>query len=204
MVFLCPTCNVQSSGRGGRDKPKILKKSGRGWRERAKQRSIMPTQSELGYTCPCCKEMRSLEQYNPFKSKIASLFKSYTSKDVVKVKSTKVVPFTKRSTLGPERTTKSVEYLAVVAGFSLDSLANSNFRTYEGTFASVSWDDAIEMRRYAMKMILLKLANASATKIQTMARIARAKARAKRIREQKYTYSSNHSASGKHKGSSVL
>lgn len=160
-------------------------KSGKGWREKAKQRSIMPTQSELGYTCPCCKELRSLQQYNPFKSKMASLFKSYSSKDHDKAKGTKVVPFQNKAFLGPERTTKSIEYLACTAGFTLESLAHSDYRHYDNSEATVSWDDEVEMRRYAMKTILLKSITKHVIKIQAMARRVQAKKRVKRIREMK-------------------
>lgn len=182
MVFLCPTCNVQSSGSGGKAKPVALKKTGKGWREKAKQRSIMPTQSELGYTCPCCHELRSLEQYNPFKSKMASLFRSYSLKDAKK--HSKVAPFHKNTIVGPEITTKSAEYLASAAGFSLATLASTEYRLYVGNDVTVSWDDMIEIRRHAMKTILMNLANKSATKIQTMVRIAYAKVRVRRLRDQ--------------------
>ena len=174
MVFVCPTCNVQTSGAAGKRKPKAVSKSGKGWREKAKQRSIMPTQSELGYTCTCCKEMRSLEQYNPFKKKMASLFQSGNNKPT---KPSKIKPYQKTTIEAPEYTKKSVKYLAVTAGFTMESLASSDYRCFDGTDVTVSWDDDIEMRRHAMKVILQKAVNERVIKIQCMVRIRQAVAK---------------------------
>jgi hypothetical protein len=162
-----------------------LTKTGVGWRQKEKQRSIMPTQSELGYTCPCCKEMRSLTQYNPFKKTMASLF---TNLDVKRDRGNKVTPCHRKALEAPEQTTKSVEYLVATAGISLDTLPSSEYRHFDGVVTTVSWDDAIEMRRYAMKKILLEAITQRVVKIQMMVRIVLAK---ERIRTVRYLRSQN-------------
>jgi hypothetical protein len=185
MVFLCPTCNVNTSGKGG-GKPAAVK-SGKGWRMKQKQRSIMPIGSVLGYNCPCCKEMRSLGQYNPFK-KLKPMLPP-PSAGAGRKESRKVAPSHMKTLDAPEETTKSVQYLLAASGVSLESITSADCRRFDKVAeVVVSWDDTIEMRRFALKKILIAALTPHVVKIQTMIRMKKAKARIKTIR---YLHSQN-------------
>lgn len=173
MTFLCPICNEVSSSKHEKFVPK---KKGKTWRERKTERAVMTTVN-LGFTCPCCKEVREMGTYNPFerfkklgKSKAKIRAQQPTGKILIRPRNP------------VEITALSPEALVTSIGFESSNLLNE-FRVYERKSVTVSWNDATETRRLIMKDMVYQAADLPAITIQCMFRCWRARARVRKIRE---------------------
>lgn len=173
MTFVCPVCNEISSGK---HKKQVQKKTGKTWRERQVERSVMPT-AVLGYNCPCCKELRTMEQYNPFE----------TWKTFGKKKPKKVAPLKKLHRAKPKPKEISEVTTLTAQGMAISSnVAPSQFveyRTFNKTYATVSWDDTAEMRRFILKQYVLKAVERYVITMQCAIRCWTARLRVQRKRE---------------------
>eukprot|EP00602_Paraphysomonas_sp_CaronLab_P010123 CAMPEP_0185029618 /NCGR_PEP_ID=MMETSP1103-20130426/16034_1 /TAXON_ID=36769 /ORGANISM="Paraphysomonas bandaiensis, Strain Caron Lab Isolate" /LENGTH=172 /DNA_ID=CAMNT_0027564429 /DNA_START=114 /DNA_END=633 /DNA_ORIENTATION=+ len=165
MTFLCPICHEISSGK---HEKVIPRKKGKTWRERKTERAVMTTVN-LGFTCPCCKEVREMGTHNPFDN-----FKSMGKKkrQVVKTKPKKGKVLIKPKSL-PEKTKEvtalSAEALVSSVGASLsDERAMSELRVNSRKSATVSWDDATEMRRLILEDMVIKAATGSAIQFSVL------------------------------------
>ena len=181
MTFLCPICNEISSGKT----KKVAKKKGKTWRERKKERAVMPTGVSLGFTCPCCKEVREVGKHNPFLA-----FQNMGKKNhdaVKKPKSQKILLKPRRPPPTPEELTAlSAASLSQSIGFNAEDSDNiSRLRVHEKKSATVSWDDATEVRRLILKDMIYAAAAGPATTIQCFFRCWKARTRVRKIRDKK-------------------
>jgi hypothetical protein len=177
MTFICPICKEVASSKHekvGKMKKKKL------WRQRTTERvQHEQTVGGLAFHCPCCKEARSLSVHNPFDEFTTMGHKK--RKDLIKKKKLK-----KLNTMPPkaaDETVLTASGLAQALGFSPEDVDRAGFRVHREYSASVSWDDATEMRRLILKDILLHAALKPLLVMQCAARTWRAKARVKRLRE---------------------
>lgn len=135
----------------------------------------------LAFHCPCCKEARALSVCNPFDE--------FTKMGHKKRSEQKKMPLKKLNSLPPpekdsEVTALTAQGLAHALGFSPADVDRAGFRAHRACTASVSWDDATEMRRLVLKDIVMCAALQPLLVLQCAARVWRARARVKRIREQ--------------------
>lgn len=177
MTFLCPICNEVSSGKA---KKVVPKKKGKTWRDRKKERSVMVTVN-LGFTCPCCKEVREVGHHNPF----AAFGKMGKQKIQPKLKKPKILLKPKSVSSPPkELTALSAESLSESIGFDIDSDENiAKLRVHDKKAATVSWDDATEVRRLILKDMIYQAAAGPATTIQCFFRCWKARNRVRKVRE---------------------
>lgn len=175
MTFLCPICNEVSSSKHEKFAPK---KKGKTWRERKTERAVMATVN-LGFTCPCCKEIREMGSYNPFErfkklGKKKSKQKNYNSSGKILI----------RPPPPQELTALSPEVLINSVGFETENtnLLEDN-RVFNRKSITVSWNDTTETRRLIMKEMIYKAAEIPAITIQCMFRCWRARARVRKIKE---------------------
>ncbi len=174
MTFLCPICNEVSSNKHEKFAPK---KKGKTWRERKTERAVMATVN-LGFTCPCCKEIREMGTYNPFE-KFKKLGRHKPKSKTNNLGKVLVKPPPKQ-----ELTSLSPEVLFHSIGFNHE---NPNlldqFRSFENKSMTVSWSDSTETRRLIMKDMVFQAATLPAITIQCMFRCWRARAKVRKIRE---------------------
>jgi hypothetical protein len=177
MTFICPICHEISSGKHNKQIPK---KTGKTWRERQMERAPMPT-AALGYHCPCCKELRTMEQYNPFETwkAFGKKKKEKTIPPLKKVHKVKTSPKKNKQ----EITATTAEGLALSSGLSTKELAG--YRTLNRASGKVSWNDATEMRRLILKNIVMKSVMKYVVIIQCCIRSFIARRRVKKIRDSK-------------------
>jgi hypothetical protein len=171
MTFLCPICNEVSSSKHEKFAPK---KKGKTWRERKTERAVMTT-VHLGFTCPCCKEVREMGNYNPFE-KFKKLGKS---KNKPKPNSAKILI---RPRPPVEITALSPEALVTSIGFERANHLEQ-YRVYDKSCVTVSWNDATETRRLIMTEMVYQAAELPAMTIQCMYRCWKARARVRKVRE---------------------
>lgn len=181
MTFICPICKEVASSKH----PKVGKmKKGKEWRQRSKERVKFSHDGSVGglaFHCPCCKEARSLSVHNPFDDFTKMGHKK--RKDLIKKKKLKRLD-TLPATQAKEETVLTAGGLAQALGFSPEDVDRAGFRVHRENAASVSWDDATEMRLLILKDILLHAALEPLLVLQCAARVWRAKARVKKAREQ--------------------
>jgi hypothetical protein len=171
MTFLCPICNEVSSSKHEKLAPK---KKGKTWRERKTERAVMTTVN-LGFTCPCCKEVREMGNYNPFEK-----FKKLgQSKPKPKPNSAKILI---RPRPPVEVTALSAEALVTSIGFEPTNHLEQ-YRVYEKNCVTVSWNDATEIRRLIMTEMVYQAADLPVIAIQCMYRCWKARARVRKVRE---------------------
>jgi hypothetical protein len=177
MTFLCPICNEVSSGK---TKKAIPKKKGKTWRDRKKERSVMATVN-LGFTCPCCKEIREMGHHNPFEAF------SKMGKKKIETKLKKPQILLKPRSVSPqprELTALSAESLTESIGFDIEKDENAaQIRVHNKNSATVSWDDATEVRRLILKDMIYRAAARPATTIQCFYRCWKARNRVRKVRD---------------------
>lgn len=181
MTFVCPICKEIASSK---HKKFGKMKKGKEWRQRNTERVKFAHDGSVGglaFHCPCCKEARSLSVHNPFDDFTKMGHKK--RKDLIKKKKLK-----RLQTLPPpqarEETVLTAGGLAQALGFSPEDVDRAGFRVHRESSASVSWDDATEMRLLILKDILLHAVLEPLLVLQCAARVWRAKARVKKAREQ--------------------
>lgn len=201
MTFICPICNVESS----KKKPNHIKpvKKGKTWRDRQKERVAMPT-VELGFICPCCKERRSMKQYNPFEQwKKHVPNKRNMSKFNSGKRSPSISPHLSGRLLEQSHATlPTSSHRASVKVHSLNesqsaqniqTLSKTNpigdarqpDRTYMGEMARVSWDDDAELRRQELISLVSAALRRHVVLIQAAIRRWRAMVRVRKMRSKK-------------------
>ncbi len=177
MVFLCPTCNVTTSGS---KKTAILSK-----KAPAGRISPKPTDSEPVYKCPCCKELRSIKQYNPIKRTLKYMYSKIDKHQPKKTPSPKKAS-ARPDIGGREVTTQSLDYLCSAVGISRDCISSSDYRHFSGSESvTVSWDDTIQMRRHVLHIILQNAVEKAVIVLQCAARKWDAISRVKLMRKLK-------------------
>lgn len=182
MTFICPICKEIASSKH----PKyILRKKGKNWREKSKERAKYEVGSlgELAFYCPCCHESRSLAIHNPFDdfSKHGKSFRPNSKKKLKRL----TTPAKPRDKVNVEVTTMTHQGLAETFGFTPEDVQRAGFRVRQKPSASVSWDDATEMRRLILKDMVMQAALEPLLVLQCAFRCWRSKFRVKKIREAK-------------------
>ena len=136
----------------------------------------------LGFTCPCCKEVREIGHYNPFE---AFTKMGAKKKDLFKLKKPKILLKPRSYPSQPnEFAALSAERLSATIGYDINDPDNmSQLRLHEKKTATVSWDDGTEVRRLILKEMCFQAASKPATVIQCFFRCWKARVRVRKIRE---------------------
>lgn len=188
MTFVCPICKEIASSK--HEKVDNMKKKGKSWRERKKERvKVAASVGGLAFFCPCCKEKRSLNTHNPF-SEFTKMGhknpKKEKKKKLQRLKSSvemKEEAAAKQAGRTKEVTVMTAEGLARELGFAPEDVDRAGFRVHRNSQASVSWSDTDEMRRLILKDVLLHAVLEPLLVLQCAARCWRAQARVKKMRE---------------------